>query len=420
MLTFLELYQTLLGFVFFKLFTDTNLIYPPPIDSNKDASAAGVGAFVLQEVSKQETINGQKKEVEVDGKKVTVKDVRQTIKSITADASATGPEALPVVEEEIIGTSEEEDFVAQPSKSNPGEAALLPTLQSLSTLPTNTASKLFASFTFFLSREVPRSLFEFIVRSFGGRIGWPASSGSGSPIEESDESITHIIIDRPLVKGADESSVEKGRRRKRKYVQPQWVVDCINVGKILPEDPYLQGRTLPPHLSPFGEAKDAYDPMEAGRAGEDVPDSDAESVEGDESMPDADEKGDEDEEQGLDAAVARAADDPEQLRAAELDAESRGVDFGTFEKKVNKAVKKVGHTTTQAENELEMNKMMMSRKQRKLYEKMKYTEQKRAAEVCLVVLFSGLLTDVLLIFQRAQLEQRRRALAKEKKKIEKT
>lgn len=385
MLTFLELYQTLLGFVLFKLYTDANLTYPPPLDSDKDATAAGVDAFLLREANQQNSTVG-KKEVEVEGKKVTVKDVRQTIKSITANSSAPNDDALPVVEEETSGTSADDEFVLQPSKTNPEEAASLPTLQTISSLPESTASKLFAPYTFFLSREVPRPLFEFIARSFGGRVGWPASSGSGSPIDESDESITHFIIDRPLVEGANETPAEKERRRKRKYVQPQWVVDCVNAGKILPEDPYLQGKTLPPHISPFGEEKGAYDPEQTEQVGVDVPESDAESVEDDESMPDADVKEGTDEEQGLVAAVARAAEDPEQLRAAELEAESRGVDFGTFEKKVSKAAKKVAPIRTQAENELEMNKMMMSRKQRKLYEKMKYTEQKRATEVRPIVL----------------------------------
>ena len=54
MLTFLELYQTLLGFVFFKLFTDAGLVYPPPMDASKDEAAAGVGAFSLQEKKKED------------------------------------------------------------------------------------------------------------------------------------------------------------------------------------------------------------------------------------------------------------------------------------------------------------------------------------------------------------------------------
>ncbi len=39
----------------------------------------------------------------------------------------------------------------------------------------------------------------------------------------------------------------------------------------------------------------------------------------------------------LDAAVARAAENLEQLRVAEIEAKSHGVDFGTFEKKLAKA-----------------------------------------------------------------------------------
>ena len=52
MLTFLELYQTMLGFVFFKLYTDAGLVYPPPLDIKKDEGAAGVGAYSLQEATK--------------------------------------------------------------------------------------------------------------------------------------------------------------------------------------------------------------------------------------------------------------------------------------------------------------------------------------------------------------------------------
>jgi pescadillo protein len=154
----------------------------------------------------------------------------------------------------------DEEFVAQPSTSDPNSLTLLPTLQSLNALPQTISADLFAPYTFFLSRESSRPIFEFIVRSFGGRIGWPASSGSGSPFEETDDSITHVIIDRPLVRKPNETAEEQDRRFRRKYVQPQWVVDCVNLGKILLEEPYGQGKTLPPHLSPFGEYEGAYDP----------------------------------------------------------------------------------------------------------------------------------------------------------------
>lgn len=43
---------------------------------------------------------------------------------------------------------------------------------------------------FFLGREVPREQLLVVVRAFGGAVGW---EGEGSPIPESDESITHQV-----------------------------------------------------------------------------------------------------------------------------------------------------------------------------------------------------------------------------------
>jgi len=184
-----------------------------------------------------------------------------------------------------------------------------------------------------------------------------------------------VIIDRPEVSGVQESEEEKRRRRRRKYIQPQWVVDCVNAGRVLSEEQYEQGKTLPPHLSPFGEERGAYDPSKRveEEADEDLmgEEEDVGSAEAGDVLP-------------FDAAVARAAEDSEQLRAAELEAESRGVDFGTFEKKVAKAKstegKKPPSEAKKVDEESDMNKMMMSRKQRTLYEKMKYGERKKAAE----------------------------------------
>lgn len=48
MRTFLDLYETLLGFVNFKLYTDEQLMYPPALDSGRDNAGAGLSALVLQ------------------------------------------------------------------------------------------------------------------------------------------------------------------------------------------------------------------------------------------------------------------------------------------------------------------------------------------------------------------------------------
>ncbi|KAG6911839.1 hypothetical protein DXG01_000086 [Tephrocybe rancida] len=381
MLTFLELYQTLLGFVFFKLYADAGLVYPPPLDIKKDEAGAGVGAFSLQDTTQTSGPTSLKtKMVEVDGRTISSKDVRQTIKSINASAASQDTDVEMTAPDATVEEADE-DFVVHPSTSDQQASASLPTLKSLTDLPQSLSTTLFAPCTFWLSRETSRPIFEFLVRSFGGRIGWPASSGSGSPLEELDESITHVIIDRPLVVRTDETSEERERRLGRKYVQPQWVVDCINAGRILLEEPYGQGKTLPPHLSPFGEFQGAYDPA-VGLTGEEnvAEESEDEEIEEDE----------EEDVGGPDKAVLKAAaeaaassDDPAALRAAELAAEAAGVDFGTFEKEVRKTQKSSKKATEDSveDAEKDMNKMMMSNKQKKLYEKMKYSQQKRDNEL---------------------------------------
>lgn len=373
MLTFLELYQTLLGFVLFKLYTDAGLVYPPPLDKQKDDGGAGVGAFSLQ-VASSRTGHALEQSSDIDGRKITGKDVRKTIKSIGM-SSGTDVTDVDMSNAEPTADEVDEEFTTHPSASGTAMTASLPTLKSLVALPPSLSSALFAPYAFFLSRETSRPIFEFIVRSFGGRIGWPPSSGAGSPFVETDDSITHVIIDRPLVQKPDETAVERERRLRRKFVQPQWIVDCINSGRILLEEPYAQGKTLPPHLSPFGESENAYDPtLEHAGASATMLD-DVESENG----------GDIDLEHIADTIAltdGTTVADSSVLRTAELAAEAAGVDYSTFEKGVNKLRNKSKQSSreTVEESEKDMNKMMMSNKQRKLYEKMKYSQRKREHE----------------------------------------
>ena len=50
--------------------------------------------------------------------------------------------------------------------------------------------RLFKGLVFFLGREVPREQLLFVIRAFGGVVAW---QGEGSPLQESDESITHQV-----------------------------------------------------------------------------------------------------------------------------------------------------------------------------------------------------------------------------------
>ncbi|VDO55312.1 unnamed protein product [Schistosoma margrebowiei] len=86
--------------------------------------------------------------------------------------------------------------------------------------------KLFKNKRFFLMREVPREVICLIIRSCGG---------------EYDPTIDYQVVDRPMT----------DMKLTRYYVQPQWVFDCLNAGRLLPTQDYLPGCSLPPHLSPF-------------------------------------------------------------------------------------------------------------------------------------------------------------------------
>ena len=104
-------------------------------------------------------------------------------------------------------------------------------------------TQLFAGKVFFLAREVPRGMLEFVLRSFGGKVGW---EGPHSPLSPADPTITHVIVDRPAPSAGLGSP-----RGDREFVQPQWVLDCVNNNLLIPAERYAPGKTLPPHLSPF-------------------------------------------------------------------------------------------------------------------------------------------------------------------------
>jgi pescadillo protein len=384
MLTFLELYQTLLGFVFFKLYTDIGLVYPPPLDLNKQNSGAGIDAFILEDSTRSNllsTLPSAGNEQSHD-KKVSSKAVRQTIEALARSSVSEGAHEADALLHSAEKEDQDEEFVLRPSASHPEDAANLPTLHSLSSLPQSHVTRLFAPYTFYLSRETSRPIFEFIVRCFGGRIGWSDTSGSGSPLSETDDAITHVIIDRPSIRRLDETEAELSRRQQRKYVQPQWIVDCVNSGKILLEEPYLQGKTLPPHLSPFGDREGVYDPR-AGITEDSIMDDEREENRiSEEDEPDG---GKSESEHSTDESIAAVMKDahsnPAAIRAAELHAEAAGMDYGAFEKKLAKSTVKATQVQEPATGVEDMNKMLLSNKQRKLYEKIKYSERKRQAEV---------------------------------------
>ncbi|KAL0384008.1 UNVERIFIED_CONTAM: Pescadillo [Sesamum radiatum] len=222
LLTFLEFYETLLAFVNFKLYHSINVKYPPILDSRLEALAADLYALSRYfDASTQsssvktkaitspgsEQTDDQKEGAELDESELRLAQLQQQLPS-------NEPGALMHLVEDAASEDEED-------------------------VETRECKNLFKNMKFFLSREVPRESLLFIIPAFGGMVSW---EGEGAPFEESDQSITHQVVDRPA----------QGRKfLTREYVQPQWVYDCVNARIILPTEKYMVGCIPPPHLSPF-------------------------------------------------------------------------------------------------------------------------------------------------------------------------
>ncbi|KAG6410868.1 hypothetical protein SASPL_128939 [Salvia splendens] len=210
LLTFLEFYETLLAFVNHRLYHSINVTYPPILDPRLEALSADLYAL-----SRYLDANGQ-----------------MSTKAITSSGS-----------ESAEHQQDEPGALMQQLPSNePG--ALMHLLEDASRddeedSETRECKNLFRNIKFFLSRESPRESLLFIIPAFGGKVSW---EGVGAPYDESDQSITHQIVDRPT---------QGHKFLSREHIQPQWVYDCINAQIILPTEKYIVGCVPPPHLSPF-------------------------------------------------------------------------------------------------------------------------------------------------------------------------
>ncbi|OLN84316.1 Pescadillo-like protein [Colletotrichum chlorophyti] len=408
--TFVEFYMTLLGFINFRLYTSLGLKYPPKFDQTKDDQSGELGAFTLEgqnlaapEEKKQ--ITNDEAEHQVDPKtQAAVDKVIKKLKATDVDDETKADEPAEPTEDATNAIDKFEpvapggDVLPQPEHSSTDRA------------------KLFANCTFYLSREAPRQPLEFLLRSFGcKRIGWDAVLGEGAfTTNERNPSITHQIVDRPQVyaandegrDGEDNQTAQKlapnQRIPGRIYVQPQWVWDSINDEELKQPDQYAPGAQLPPHLSPFvRQVQGAYDPTvpleeqepegealaESDEDGEmDVDDADA----GDMDVAGSEEEEDEEEEgEGSDEDVSgdedeEASDDEDAQRQAELEAELTGGNVKAKDPKTKskKEAARKAHARKAAEEaeDIERAKGMLSKKKRKLFEQMQYTNNKKSAE----------------------------------------
>jgi pescadillo protein len=398
LLTFVDLYRTLIKFVLFKLYTEENLVYPPPINTELEEQGENVGAMQLVEKKEEASVAPA---AEGSEKKISKKEVKKVIKGI----KATGDDVEMDVDGENSADVEEEaeeEFVERPSKvtdenEDIAKAPLTTYSSLLSSSATASSSSLpiFSSYTFYLSREIPTKTWEFIIKATGGRVitalQLPTLDSSSPSAEEQKliNSITHVVIDRPIPQERITSAMGD---RKWVWVQPQWVADCINRNKIISSEEYKPGNLLPPHLSPWEGEGELSRPWleENGQtvSGEGAEQVDDVELEEEDEEDDDEEDGDEEEEAGdLPSALLAASEnpsDPTLVHAAELEAERNGISHAEFQKQLKELSKKnatAKPATKAKESEEDLAKIMMSNKKAKLYEKMKYGNKQKQDEV---------------------------------------
>lgn len=205
MSTFVEFYNVLLGFVNFKLYHSLNMVYPPKLTEGL-------------------TVDGEKDLV--DENVYVAERIAAMNLSLARIAGTNQVEDVPDID--IFPTEDEDPQKLEEAKLEIEKVKKLKTL--------------FKGLKFFLNREVPREPLVFIIRCFGGEVSWDRDHFVGATFDETDESISYQIVDRP--------SMDK-QYFSRYYVQPQWVFDSVNARALLPINKYLMGEELPPHLSPF-------------------------------------------------------------------------------------------------------------------------------------------------------------------------
>lgn len=309
MTTFFEFYETLLGFVLFKLYSDIGVRYPLPVTGTdlsgsstvlaanlkilgkilRDGASKGAVVTAITEAVEEQKAVSEETPLE-ENKKDKSRRSRELMKSVD--------EALKeVVESDDEHMSDDDDVdISAPLKAalesisneqelsvgvNGGSAQTSMTLDNEATK----RKRLFAGLTFFISREVPKGYIELICLSYGGKVGW---DGNDSPISMKDPSITHHIIDRPKL-----PSSLKVLPKSREFIQPQWILDSANYHFLLPTGKYEIGAELPPHLSPWvDDEEEGYKPayaeeIECLKLGQPLPSSNSgESDEKEETMDD--------------------------------------------------------------------------------------------------------------------------------------
>ena len=183
----------------------------------------------------------------------------------------------------------------------------------------------FAGLTVELAREASYGWLDFALAAAGATV----ADGATDPGD-----VTHVVRDR--------GAAPPGEAATRDAVQPQWVVDCLNKRKLLPAAPYAPGAALPSHLSPFFDYDDSLPEDHAAPAA---------------------------------GAAARAA------AGAAAGAAGAGGDDGSADGSDDDGAGADGAGADGEDAQKAMAKMMMSKKAKRLYERMQHGLQRKQQAV---------------------------------------
>lgn len=344
MITFLEFYCALLRFVLYKLYTDSSFQYPPVFNKIQNVGFGELSSYVLNLNNLSSTQIGNSTDLSINKKtkKIMEKESEKLIKLVKLDD---------VNDEQKVQVKNDEFKLDKFVSEFPDEDLKQPTYENLTT------SKLFESMVFYVGREVPLDLIEVCILSCGGKI---ISEIGLIDLKKTDtdaykkldfSSVTHHVFDRQKLIESIEGRI---------YIQPQWIFDSINAKSLLPLDNYGPGKILPPHLSPWGDANN-YDPN-----------LDLDEYSNDEEKNITHEKNDiknQNEEELIDVSICK--DENAKVLHNTLDP--------SFKKKKSSS-KNIKKELQKKNEDLDLKKIMMTKKKSKLYNKIQYGLQKSATK----------------------------------------
>lgn len=429
MLTFLEFYETLLGFVLYKLYGELGVRYPLPTVAATDNNGSSIATLhpalggkassvlaanlnslqiALNDASKGNSAADAVKDAlqmetneALSGNTYPTTDINQ--KTTNAKNKKKQKQLMQSIDEALKGVTqddesedgaEDEDGMEEEDEDQiPIAAPLREALEAIddSTVSKNEGGKthiitdpearkrhqLFNNLTFFLSREIPRGYLELIILSYGGQVGW---EGQDSPIAMEDSSITHHIVDRPKLLPTY-SKLPKSRE----YIQPQWIFDSANFNFILPIHKYSVGAALPPHLSPWVDDKEeGYVPkykeeIEKLRNGEMLDGTDDEKELANESVDNGDESLEENGELEAQAGVKK---DDSKANSSDEKEEEEDVDESEDEEEDEETERKaLSKKRSEDDDAAHLAKALMSKKAARLYGRMQHGIAQKQAKV---------------------------------------